>query len=365
MTNASTNAPTNAPTNASTNASHSLSAAPKQRSSARVSLFKRLLIILGILAVFLVLLRPFVNDPPQKGPEGSSFGTVGGGVAALADLAKSYNYPYARRLTSLDDASRFGKHPLDPKSVLVILDTTVSSDAAANIDAFVSSGGRLVASIDSTSHWTASIVGVAKAFTRETTDGKPTNAGAALATNTSIGTLTVAGGSGFDAALFPELPAGKVSAVANRNDKPIAVQAPIGDGVVILLADASMLTNQLLGETDNAAFALELLGNGTRPIVFAEEPHGFGASLTPTGLPANVRWFLIGLIVAALLWMITRSKRNGPPELAHRELAPARSVYLLSLVASIDRSEKKSQRMLSRNKPVPDLSPDLSPETKD
>jgi hypothetical protein len=353
----------------STNASHSLKAAPKQRSSMRVSFIKRLLIILGILAVFLVLLRPFVNDPPQKGPEGSSFGTVGGGVAALADLTKSYNYPYARKLTSLDDASGFGKHPLDPTAVLVILDTTVSSTAAANIDAFVSSGGRLVASIDSTSHWTSPIVDVAKAFTRETTDGKPTNAGAVLSTNTSIGTLTVAGGSGFDATRFPELPTGKVSAVANRNDKPIAVQAPIGEGDVILLADASMLTNQLLGETDNAAFALELLGNGTRPIVFAEEPHGFGASLTPTGLPSNVRWFLIGLITATLLWMITRSKRNGPPELAHRELAPARSVYLLSLVASIDRNERKSRRMPSRSKPAPELSsdllPDLSPETKD
>jgi hypothetical protein len=253
-------------------------------------------------------------------------------------------------------------HPLNPASVLVILDTTVSSDATTNIEAFVSSGGRLIASIDTTSHWTSSIVDVASAFTRETTDGKLTDAGAALPTNPSIVSLTVKGGSGFDTTLFPELPTGNVKALANRTDKPIVVQAPIGEGDVIFLADASMLTNELLGETDNAAFALELLGNGTRPIIFAEEPHGFGASLTPTGLPSNVRWFLVGLITATLLLMVTRTKRNGPPELAHRELAPARSTYLLSLVASIDRSEKTARRRPSRNK-LHETTP--SPETKD
>lgn len=345
---------------------NSLKAAPKQRNSSRVSFFFRLLIILAIAAVFLLLARPFVNDPPQKGPNGSSFGTVEGGVAALADLAKSYDYPYVRRVTSLDDASRFGKYPLDPKSVLIVLDTTVSAEAAANIEDFVSNGGRLVASVDSTTHWTAPFSKVSSGFTREPTGAKPTTARALVKTNPQVTTLTVDGSSFFDATLFADLSTGNYEFIANRNSLPIAVQAPIGAGEVVLLADASMLTNGLLGETDNAAFALELLGNGTRPIVFAEEPHGFGASLTPTGLPANVRWFLAGLIAATLLLMITRSKRNGPAELAHRELPPARSTYLLSLVASIDRREKKSRLVPSRNKtmPTPDTAtPDTTPDT--
>jgi hypothetical protein len=291
----------------------------------------------GLTVLLLTLIRPIVNDPPQKGPAGSSFGTVGLGVAALADLADRFDYPYVRRVTPLDQADTFDRYPLSRESVLVVLETSLSEGAAADVEAFLAGGGQLVTSIDSTTHWTSGFTGIDKTFVRQPTDGNLADATVSMNTNPALASLKVKGSTSFDLSRAPGLNA---VPLATRNDAVIAVSIPVGEGQLIALADSSMLTNDLLAEADNAAFALELLGNGSRPIVFAEEPHGFGASLTPTGLPSNVRWFLFGLLAATLLLMITKTKRNGPPELAHRELAPARSGYLLSLGATIDRANR-------------------------
>jgi hypothetical protein len=325
-------------------------------------LAKGIAVLVGLLIIAPMLLRPIVDDPPQKGPDGSSFGTVGGGVAAVADLAQKFGYPYSRRLTPLDQAGQFDKHPLDPTATLVVLDTSISDDAAQDVAEFVRSGGQLVASIDSVSHWTSVMSDAATSFVRTPTDGKPVEAVASVATNPALTQLKVLGSTSFD-------PVSTIDAtqLASRNGLPIVLSVPVGDGSIVALADSSMLTNRLLGEADNAAFALELMGNGTRPIVFAEEPHGFGAALSPSGLPTNVRWFLFGLFVAAILLMITRSKRNGPPELAHRELAPARSTYLLSLASAIDRSNRgpgrNQNKSASRNR-SPITAPDPAPNQK-
>jgi hypothetical protein len=214
-----------------------------------------------------------------------------------------------------------------------------------------------VTSIDSTTHWTSGFTGIDKTFVRQPTDGNLADATVSMNTNPALTSLKVKGSTSFDLSLAPDLEA---VPLATRDDAVIAVSIPVGEGQLIALADSSMLTNDLLAEADNAAFALELLGNGSRPIVFAEEPHGFGASLTPTGLPSNVRWFLFGLLAATLLLMITKTKRNGPPELAHRELAPARSGYLLSLGATIDRANRFDRDGKRTKTPNPPATPDTA-----
>ena len=116
---------------------------------------------------------------------------------------------------------------------------------------------------------------------------------------------------------------------------------PVGTGTVLAFTDASMLSNDLLDQRDNAGFALSLVGDAPGPLVFAEEPHGYRAATDATGLPRNVRWFLGGLLIATLTLMWSRSRRiNGPPEYPARDLAPARSEYLRSLANEIDRASK-------------------------
>jgi hypothetical protein len=310
---------------------------------------KRVAIIGGVVLFLLFGLGPLVDDPPQKGPVGSSFGTVGGGVAALADLAKEFDYRFTRRTTPMDEMGPYDAFPIDASSVLVVLDAELDDKAATDVSEFVNNGGRLVASVDSKNHWTASIPSISEVANswrnNVSIDASPGPTTASIPSRPEIQLLQVEGSFAFAS---DSNPATDPATIAERADQAVAVRVEVGEGEVILLADASMLTNRLLGKADNAAFALELLENGTRPIVFAESPHGFGASLGPTGLPSNVRWFLIGLVLATLLLMITRSKRNGPPEIAYRELAPARSTYLLSLAASIDRVGKRSRRFSGR-----------------
>lgn len=341
-----------------------------------LSFFKRILIIVAAFAIFLLLVRSVANDPPQKGPKGSSLATVNGGVAALADLAIANNYPVSRRTTPLEEAAVFDRYPLDSESVLVALNVDLSDEAVGDLKQFVGNGGHLVASVDRPGSWTSLIVDAVElndTFANiDEPDGSGDTTGNA-AVNESAGftakRLRVTGTKSFrvrteNPSMIP------TEVLASRDEQPIAVTVGLGDGQMTLVSDPSMLTNALLDKADNAAFALGVLGNGSRRIVFAEEPHGFGSSITPTGLPKNVRHFLWGLVAATLLLMLTRGKRNGPPERAHRELAPPRSLYLASMAASLDKLERRRTRKARGNSvasnplPHPDSVTLDQPETR-
>ena len=150
--------------------------------------------------------------------------------------------------------------------------------------------------------------------------------------------LRVLGGSSFTLTPDPSDP-GVKQLVRNQNETS-GIGVKVDRGQIFALTDASMFSNDLLDQGDNATFALALFGPISQPVVFAEEPHGYRTADDATGLPRNVRWFLGGLLIATLTLMWSRSRRNGPPEYPTRELAPARSQYLLSLSSEIDRATK-------------------------
>ncbi len=334
------------------------------------TLLKRVTIIAGVVVALLVVLRPLVNDPPQKGPDGSSFATVEGGVAALADLAATYNYPVSRRTTSLDQSATTDPYPLATNSVLVVLNAEVSNDAANDLALFVRRGGTLVASVDRPGGWTSLIADAVdlddsfpKIDPNRQTGDTVGNASTSESSGLVAKQLRVIGTQSFHLKEDEGAQTIPVDAIAFREGLPIAVTVSIDAGQMTLVSDASMFTNAQLDKADNAAFALELLGSGLRPIVFAEEPHGFRSSLTPTGLPKNVRHFLWGLVAATVLLMITRGKRNGPPELAHRELAPPRSLYLTSMATSLDKLERGPRERFRRAPSAPTASPIPHPDT--
>ena len=110
------------------------------------------------------------------------------------------------------------------------------------------------------------------------------------------------------------------------------------------LADPSILSNATLSSSDNAVFALELLGSDGR-VVFAEAGHGFrsGTGAGLSAIPSNVRTLLLGFVLAILVWMFAVGRRIGGPDLPDRPLPPGRFEHVAAVASLLDRAEKKNR----------------------
>lgn len=319
--------------------------------------------------LFSSLVAPSFGKKQTIGPTGSSYTTTGTGVAALAELATSFKRRVIRYPHDLSELGTLAKHPIEANSSLVVLNADLDAAAAKGVEQFVRDGGSVIGTVRSPGDWMGQIAEVQSLV--DSVVGTPvlviasasvaqgqavdafTPAENALAENAL--SLRVLGGAHFSENV--NVPNGGVI-LARTEEGPIAVRVPVDLGNIVLLADSSMLSNDLLDQAGNAAFAISVLGPPEAPIVFAEQPHGFGSDLTPSGLPENVRWFLGGLVVATLVMMWSKSRRNGPPESPVRPVAPARSQYLLSMAAEIDRLENDHRfwRKGRRSTPVlPDV----------
>ena len=296
---------------------------------------------LGLIGALLTIVRTALDDPPPKGPTGSSFATSAGGVGAFAELAAKAGVT-VERLTEAPSKVQSRLYVGSP--IIVVLGTELDADDRAAILGAVRSGSRVVADITPGNHWiTDTVQGMGWQFGEY--GHEPASAAASLAGGGAqrLDVLALGSFTNVDPreteriwGVRPEH-----ESLANHAGSSIAERLHVGQGEIIALADASMLSNQLLGEKDNAAFALALLGDGKR-VVFAEHGHGYGkASVSPTGLPWRAKWFIGGLFFATLCLMWSRSRRNGPPESAERELGPARSDYLHSMVAAIDAIDRR------------------------
>jgi hypothetical protein len=115
----------------------------------------------------------------------------------------------------------------------------------------------------------------------------------------------------------------------------------LGRGSVLRLADSSPLQNRFLGDGNNAAFGLALAGGRSRPVAFLESYHGYGTGSGLSALPLSWKLLLAGLGLAAVVYMIARGRRFGPPEEEGRSLAPPRREYVDSLAAVVARSRQR------------------------
>ena len=111
-----------------------------------------------------------------------------------------------------------------------------------------------------------------------------------------------------------------------------------------LLADVSPLQNRGLGRADNAALGIDLAGGAQRPVAFLETVHGYGVSRGFGGLPANVRWAVIGLGLTALVAIWSVGRRFGPAEELETEPAPPRVAYVDALAAALVRAKPEKER---------------------
>lgn len=115
----------------------------------------------------------------------------------------------------------------------------------------------------------------------------------------------------------------------------------VGRGSVLLLRDSSPLQNRFLADGNNAAFGLALAGPPSRPVAFLESYHGYGTGSGLSALPLSWKLLLAGLGLSAVVYMVARGRRFGPPEEEGRTLAPPRREYVDSLAAVVARSKRR------------------------
>jgi Domain of unknown function (DUF4350) len=262
---------------------------------------------------------------PPSGPRSSSYATASHGLAAYASLLARNGHPVSRLREPPAGAS------LDSADTLVVLDPVgLTQEDGEAIAAFLAGGGRLVAGGRASSGWLSWITDEPE-WSAEGAD----RAARRLAPVPELERVTEvrSAGDGSWSDAGESLPA-----LGDEEATLLAVASP-GDGRALLLADASPLHNRRLGEADNAAFALALAGDRGRRVVFAESVHGYGVSTGLAAVPDRWWWALGGLVLAALLYLVARGRRLGPPEREERDLPPPRREFVEAVGSLLARTK--------------------------
>jgi len=313
-----------------------VNASPATTDGARPSTNRRLwiavaVVVGGLIVVNLVaqgLDRAVGGDQPG-GATGSSYATAPDGLAAFSTLLTHYGYEVQPRRGALS------KNPPPPNATVFLLDPlAVTNKDAVTLLQFVEDGGRLV------------IGGDAPFYLRDFRDRPPTWQRDGLAAWTFIGPLFAnvrdIEAAGIGAWSSP----GSGSTIVGTDDRSLLTHERVGNGEMFFLADASPLENAFLGTGDNAAFGLGLAGDPSRPIVFPEGTHGYGASRGLAALPNRWKIALILVAVAALAFVWSRARRFGPPDRPARDLPPARAEYVQALSITLERTHDQAGALL-------------------
>ena len=260
-----------------------------------------------------------------SGPAGSSTSTSPSGLAAYAELLARGGHRVEQLRDRLDEAD------LEGVDALVVLEApdleTVEARAAA---AFVEGGGRLVAGGEDPV-WIGHVVDDPPAWVRGGGEARPL---APVPEVDGVMGVETYHGRFRGGAPLPVLGDGSGDAVA--------MVARVGAGRVVLLADASPLSNAMLAAADNARFGLTIAGP-PGVVAFAEAHHLGPGDRGLAAVPVRWRWLLAGLGLAALAWIASRARRLGPPQDRERRLPPARRRYVDAMAAALARTKRPAQ----------------------
>lgn len=274
-----------------------------------------------VIEVGFALLDAATRGAEPSGATSSSLSTARSGLAAYEELLARYGHPIAHQRGALAGAR------LDPSTTLVVLDPgTINRDDLANVRRFVLDGGRLVAGGDRP-EWLLELA--------------PADIPGWTPTGDRVATVTEPDG----AAAFTVETRGTGSWVLIGGRRSLTFEPRRVGGTAIFLADASPLHNELLGQADNAAFAVSLAGEAGRRVVFAEGVHGYGTTSGLAAIPFRWKVALIAVALAALLSMVAAGRRLGPPEDDARALAPPRHVYVEALGANLARTRRPAEAL--------------------
>lgn len=283
----------------------------------------RMVIGVGVVlaAVVLVLAGRLSSD--EIDPNHVSRSAAPDGLRAFTDLVSSYG---ARAAVT----SAGGTLPV-ARTAVVLEPAALTAAEVANLQRFADSGGRLLTigatgalgavfmadppgqaiAGDGAARVVAPVPETAGVTTVEGTDARFTSAGAAL------------------------------PAIADETGAWLVV-AGAGRGRVLMMASVTPLTNRLLAQADNAAFALGAVGGPGRDITFVDH------RVAATGLaaiPTRWRWALGLLTVAALTLVVAFGRRLGPPDRPARPLPPPRGLYVDAMARLVGRSRRPDEAL--------------------
>ena len=268
------------------------------------------------------------------GPRSSSYATSGEGMAALAQLVADDGHPVRRLRTSLDRAG------LDPGGTLVLADVAGGTQAELQaVVGFVEAGGRLVVAGDGADLMVGRLAGSGPA----PAGGRATPA-RPLAPVPEVAGVDRVVSEGVGS--FATGQAGATLPILGTPQGTLAVVAAVGEGGrVVAVADATPWHNRLLAKADNAAFALAAMGEASRPVAFAEAPHGYGSGSGLSAVPSEWKWALAIALAAVLAFMWAKGRRLGPPEELERILPPPRRAYVDAMASGLVRTRQPAEAM--------------------
>jgi hypothetical protein len=243
--------------------------------------------LLALLAAAAVVLVAVVlgRAPEQpSGPPSSSYATAPDGLAAYATLLERAGHDVRRVRASLAD-----RPPVRGETVVVVDGRRLPAAQRDALRAFVRGGGHAV------------LAGTAA----------DTLGGEATLPRRAGGTATVTRG--------------------------------IGRGTALLVPDAEPLRNRSLATGDHAAEALALAGAPASRIAFVESVHGYREETGLAALPDRLQTCLLLLALAALVFLLARGRRLGPPEAQARALPPPRRAHVEALAAALARTSDRDK----------------------
>jgi hypothetical protein len=282
--------------------------------------------VLAVAAVLSVLPgRGSGTDSPS-----SSYSTGPTGSGAYAEVLRRFGHPVRRIRGDLDRAT------LEPGSTLVILDAELAGTEIRHVGRFVRAGGRLVAGGAGAEEWLEELVDDPPRFDDAPVDAATPTGNAPEGEGIGLVRLGGQGSFGRPGSLQPLL--------AERGGVAlVALAGNVGQGRVVALADPTLLQNRLLGVADNAGFGLAVAGPAGTPVAFAEGPHGYGSDEGLSALPGRWRLAVAGLALSAAVWLVSRSRRLGPPEDEARPLGPRRRAYVDALAGTLGRTGRPAE----------------------
>ena len=277
--------------------------------------WKVTLVIVGVvvLAGALIKLTSVLTEGSSPGgPDSSSFSPGPTGLSAFSGLL-TRNGDHVSQFTSPLGSSAFPAG----STVVVAAPTSWQTADSMTLERILESGGTVVIAGQPPAGLLSALSPVgspqwsAEELTHAATVGSgPLVFGVSQVDSTGPGAWSTTG----DAS--PLLASGGTGGTSGTSgtfgDQYLALSVHVGAGTLVLLSSPAPLQNRLIGEADNAAFSLDIT---SKSVVFDEYDHGYGRPGNGVGgLPGSWKAALLLALAAVLVWMLSASRRFGPPE---------------------------------------------------
>ncbi len=267
------------------------------------------------------------SEAPPRPPGASADDSGPDGLSRWAALAEHFGYD-----TSIDQSTP-AEADLDRDTTAILLDPgPIDRAEALALRSFVLSGGRLIIGglIDRDALYTLLADDTSRARTVAASAHR-------LLPSSEVGAITaISPVESWWARLGPELP------LIGSASGPWLVVRSLGEGELLLPADAGPFTNARIAEPDSRILAVSLLGSGEQGdgqrVVFLDDLGPIGGPTAIAALPDDWGWAVGLLIAATLLLAWAQAVRFGPPSPSGRALPPPRGAYIEALSSALVRA---------------------------